>query len=57
MFALNQGEVCTCPSRALIDSAIYERLLGDGLERVRAMRQGNRWTPRPRSVRRPVSNS
>ncbi len=41
MFALNQGEVCTCPSRALIDSAIYERLLGDGLERVRAMRQGD----------------
>ncbi|MGW4895942.1 acetaldehyde dehydrogenase ExaC [Kitasatospora sp. NPDC004240] len=41
MFALNQGEVCTCPSRALIQSSIYDRLLGDGLERVRAMRQGN----------------
>ncbi|MDH6136163.1 aldehyde dehydrogenase [Kitasatospora sp. MAA4] len=41
MFALNQGEVCTCPSRALIQAPIYDRLLSDGLERVRAMRQGN----------------
>ncbi|WP_441248786.1 acetaldehyde dehydrogenase ExaC [Kitasatospora sp. McL0602] len=41
MFALNQGEVCTCPSRALIQSSIYDRFLGDGLARVRAMRQGN----------------
>ncbi|GAA0704106.1 aldehyde dehydrogenase family protein [Kitasatospora atroaurantiaca] len=41
MFALNQGEVCTCPSRALIQSSVYDRFLGDGLERVRAMRQGN----------------
>jgi aldehyde dehydrogenase len=41
MFALNQGEVCTCPSRALIESSIYDRFLGDGLARVRAIRQGN----------------
>ncbi|MGK4584455.1 acetaldehyde dehydrogenase ExaC [Kitasatospora sp. HPMI-4] len=41
MFALNQGEVCTCPSRALIQSSIYDSFLGDGLERVRGMRQGN----------------
>ncbi|MFF2045761.1 aldehyde dehydrogenase family protein [Kitasatospora sp. NPDC058170] len=41
MFALNQGEVCTCPSRALIQSSVYDRLLADGLERVRAMRQGD----------------
>ncbi|MFI5530871.1 aldehyde dehydrogenase family protein [Kitasatospora sp. NPDC051853] len=41
LFALNQGEVCTCPSRALVQSSIYDRFLGDGLERVRAMRQGN----------------
>ncbi|MEY9949437.1 aldehyde dehydrogenase family protein [Kitasatospora sp. GAS1066B] len=41
MFALNQGEVCTCPSRALIQSSIYDRFLGDGLERVRAIKQGN----------------
>ncbi|WP_405016555.1 aldehyde dehydrogenase family protein [Kitasatospora sp. NBC_00070] len=41
LFALNQGEVCTCPSRALIQSGIYDRFLGDGLARVAAMRQGN----------------
>ncbi|GAA4842296.1 acetaldehyde dehydrogenase ExaC [Kitasatospora terrestris] len=41
MFALNQGEVCTCPSRALIHSAIYDRFLGDGLERTALIRQGN----------------
>lgn len=41
MFALNQGEVCTCPSRALIQSSIYDRFLGDGLERVRSIKQGN----------------
>ncbi|GAA1268416.1 aldehyde dehydrogenase family protein [Kitasatospora nipponensis] len=41
MFALNQGEVCTCPSRALIQAPIYDRFLADGLERVRAIKQGN----------------
>ncbi|MFJ5116202.1 aldehyde dehydrogenase family protein [Kitasatospora sp. NPDC088548] len=41
MFALNQGEVCTCPSRALIQASVYDRLLADGLDRVRSMRQGN----------------
>ncbi|GAA1406386.1 aldehyde dehydrogenase family protein [Kitasatospora putterlickiae] len=41
MFALNQGEVCTCPSRALIESPVYDRLLADGLERVRGLRQGD----------------
>ncbi|MHC5560001.1 acetaldehyde dehydrogenase ExaC [Kocuria sp. U4B] len=40
-FALNQGEVCTCPSRALIQDSIYDRLLADGIERVRGMVQGN----------------
>ena len=40
-FALNQGEVCTCPSRALIQGSIYDRLLADGVERVRGMVQGN----------------
>jgi aldehyde dehydrogenase len=41
MFALNQGEVCTCPSRALIDAPIYDKFLGDALERVKAIKQGN----------------
>ncbi|WP_055588697.1 acetaldehyde dehydrogenase ExaC [Streptacidiphilus griseoplanus] len=41
LFALNQGEVCTCPSRALIQSSVYDRFLGDALERVGTIRQGN----------------
>ncbi|MFP3713050.1 aldehyde dehydrogenase [Puerhibacterium sp. TATVAM-FAB25] len=41
MFALNQGEVCTCPSRALVQSSIYDQFLGDALERTKAVRQGN----------------
>ncbi|WP_431221412.1 acetaldehyde dehydrogenase ExaC [Leifsonia xyli] len=40
-FALNQGEVCTCPSRALVQSAIYDGFVGDGLDRVRAIKQGD----------------
>jgi aldehyde dehydrogenase len=41
MFALNQGEVCTCPSRALIQDSIYDQFMADALERTRAMTQGN----------------
>jgi aldehyde dehydrogenase len=41
MFALNQGEVCTSPSRALIQSSIYDQFLGDGVERVNKIKQGN----------------
>ncbi|MFD6095101.1 aldehyde dehydrogenase family protein [Nocardiopsis flavescens] len=41
LFALNQGEVCTCPSRALIQSSIYDSFLGDALDRVGRIRQGN----------------
>ncbi len=41
LFALNQGEVCTCPSRALIQESIYDSFLGDGLERVGRMKQGD----------------
>ena len=41
LFALNQGEVCTCPSRALIQRSIYDKFLGDGLERVGKIVQGN----------------
>jgi aldehyde dehydrogenase len=41
MFALNQGEVCTCPSRALIQSSIYDGFVGDAVERTRAVVQGN----------------
>ena len=41
MFALNQGEVCTCPSRALIQSSIYDEFLGDAVERVKNIKQGH----------------
>ncbi|MEU5690366.1 aldehyde dehydrogenase family protein [Actinosynnema sp. NPDC020468] len=41
MFALNQGEVCTCPSRALIQSSIYDRFLADATARTRAVKQGH----------------
>jgi aldehyde dehydrogenase len=40
-FALNQGEVCTCPSRALVQASIYDGFVADGLDRVRAVKQGN----------------
>ena len=41
LFAFNQGEVCTCPSRALIEKSIYDSFLGDAVERTRAAVQGN----------------
>jgi aldehyde dehydrogenase len=41
MFALNQGEVCTCPSRALIHESIYDRFMEKALARVAAIRQGS----------------
>jgi aldehyde dehydrogenase len=41
LFALNQGEVCTCPSRALIQSSIYDKFLGDAVARTQAIKQGN----------------
>jgi aldehyde dehydrogenase len=41
LFALNQGEVCTCPSRALIQESIYERFMARAIARVKAIKQGN----------------
>ena len=45
MFALNQGEVCTCPSRALIQESIYDRFMEKALKRVEAVRQGSPLDP------------
>jgi len=45
MFALNQGEVCTCPSRALIAESIYEPFMERVLARVKAITQGNPLDP------------
>ena len=41
MFALNQGEVCTCPSRALVHESIYDRFMEKAIARVEAIKLGN----------------
>ncbi len=41
LFAFNQGEVCTCPSRALIQESIYDKFMERVLPRVAAIKQGN----------------
>jgi aldehyde dehydrogenase len=41
LFAFNQGEVCTCPSRALIQESVYDRFMERVLPRVAAIKQGN----------------
>lgn len=41
LFAFNQGEVCTCPSRALVQESMYDRFMERALARVKAIRQGN----------------
>ncbi|PJZ66252.1 aldehyde dehydrogenase [Leptospira wolffii] len=41
MFALNQGEVCTCPSRALVQESIYEKFMDLAVARVKKIEQGN----------------
>jgi aldehyde dehydrogenase len=45
MFALNQGEVCTCPSRALVHEKIYDRFMERALQRVKAIVQGSPLDP------------
>ncbi|MBA8879482.1 aldehyde dehydrogenase [Phyllobacterium myrsinacearum] len=45
MFALNQGEVCTCPSRALIHESIYDEFMERALKRVEAIVQGDPLDP------------
>ena len=41
LFAFNQGEVCTCPSRALIHESIYDHFMERVLQRVAAIKQGD----------------
>jgi aldehyde dehydrogenase len=45
LFALNQGEVCTCPSRALIHESIYDIFMERALKRVKAIVQGDPLDP------------
>lgn len=41
LFALNQGEICTCPSRLLIQESIYDKFITRVIERVNAIKAGN----------------
>jgi aldehyde dehydrogenase len=41
MFALNQGEVCTCPSRALVQESIYDKFMERAIARVGQIKLGN----------------
>jgi acyl-CoA reductase-like NAD-dependent aldehyde dehydrogenase len=43
MFALNQGEICTCPSRLLVHEDIYEKFIARVIERTEAIKMGNHW--------------
>ena len=45
MFALNQGEVCTCPSRALVQEIIYDRFMERAINACKAIKQGNPLDP------------
>ncbi|WP_394118143.1 aldehyde dehydrogenase [Xanthobacter lutulentifluminis] len=45
MFALNQGEVCTCPSRALVQENIFDKFMEKALARVAAIKQGSPLDP------------
>ena len=41
MFTLNQGEVCTCPSRALVQESIYDKFMERAVARTKAVKQDN----------------
>jgi aldehyde dehydrogenase len=45
MFALNQGEVCTCPSRALIHESIYDKFMERAIARTKTIKQGHPLDP------------
>ena len=45
MFALNQGEVCTCPCRALVQESIYDKFIERAVARVNKIKQGNPLDP------------
>jgi aldehyde dehydrogenase len=45
MFALNQGEVCTCPSRALVQESIYDKFISRAVDRVSKIKLGNPLDP------------
>jgi aldehyde dehydrogenase len=47
MFALNQGEVCTCPSRMLVHESIYEKFMKLVVERTKLIKIGHPLVPPP----------
>ncbi len=57
MFALNQGEVCTCPSRALVHESIYDRFMERAIKRVEAITQGSPLDPTTMIAPRPPPSS
>jgi aldehyde dehydrogenase len=46
MFALNQGEICTCPSRALVQEKVFGQFMERAVERVKKMVVGNPLDPK-----------
>ncbi|HNQ15510.1 MAG TPA: aldehyde dehydrogenase family protein [Pyrinomonadaceae bacterium] len=45
LFALNQGEVCTCPSRILVQESIADRFIARVIERTKAIKTGHPLDP------------
>ena len=45
LFAVNQGEVCTCPSRILVHESIYDKFMSRVIERTKAIKMGNPLDP------------
>ncbi len=54
LYAFNKGEVCTCPSRALIQESIYDEFMARCLKRIERIKQGN---PLDRSTQLGAQNS
>ena len=45
LFALNQGEVCTCPSRLLVHESIFDAFMERAIQRIKAIKTGNPFDP------------
>jgi len=45
LYAFNKGEVCTCPSRALIEESVYDRFMERAIARIERIKQGNPLDP------------
>ena len=52
LYAFNKGEVCTCPSRALIQESIYDEFMARCLARIATIRQGDPLDPSTSSAPR-----